>query len=103
MMPGKTNISWTDKSWNPVSGCSHVSEGCRRCYAETLSLKQGWSKKPWTFQNAKENVVLHPDRLDVPIRWPKPAMIFTCSMSDLFHELIPTDFIDSVLAVMLLT
>jgi len=99
-MSEKSNIAWTDASWNPVTGCSHVSEGCRNCYAETLSLRFGWSKKPWTAQNAAENVVLHPDRLEAPLHWRKPRRIFVNSMSDLFHEEVPQDFIASVFVVM---
>ncbi|HEY8691117.1 MAG TPA: phage Gp37/Gp68 family protein [Chloroflexota bacterium] len=97
---GDTAISWTDKVWNPTTGCSVVSPGCEHCYAEALSLRHGWSKKPWTAINAAENVVLHPDRLDLPLRWRKPARIFVNSMSDLFHEQIPDWFIDQVFAVM---
>src|SRR3990172_956464 len=99
-MSAKSSIAWSDASWNPVTGCSHVSEGCRNCYAETLSLRFGWSKKPWTAQNAAENVVLHPDRLDAPLHWRKPRRVFVNSMSDLFHEQIPDDFIEALFGVM---
>lgn len=97
---GDTAIAWTDKTYNPVTGCSKVSAGCASCYAERLSLKYGWSKKPWSNQNAKENVILHPDRLWEPYSWKKPAMVFTCSMSDLFHEQILDGFIQAVFDVM---
>jgi len=97
---GESAISWTNLTWNPVTGCSKVSPGCAHCYAETLSLKQGWSKLPWLPANAKDNVVLHPDRLDQPLRRRKPSMIFVNSMSDLFHEEIPDDYIDQVFSVM---
>jgi protein gp37 len=66
-MGDRTAIEWTDATWNPVTGCSHVSEGCRHCYAEALSLRRGWSTKPWTARNAAENVVLHPERLTQPL------------------------------------
>ncbi len=95
-----TLISWTDETWNPTTGCSRVSDGCRFCYAESLSLRFGWSQKPWTAGNAAENVVLHPDRLRKPYAWKKPCRVFVNSMSDLFHELIPFAFIDDVFAVM---
>ena len=95
-----TKIAWTDETWNPVTGCSHVSEGCRNCYAEVLSLRFGWSKKPWTAQNAAENVVLHPERIDQPLHWRKPRRIFVNSMSDLFHEQIPDEFLHQVFARM---
>ena len=102
-MAGQSKIEWTDATWNPVTGCSRVSPGCENCYAETLSLRRGWSKKPWTKQNAAENVALHPDRLEAPLHWRKPRMVFVNSMSDLFHEQIPDEFIDNVFAVMALT
>jgi protein gp37 len=95
-----TSIEWTDATWNPVTGCSKVSPGCANCYAETLSLRFGWSKKPWTPENAAENVVLHPERLDKPGTWRKPRMVFVNSMSDLFHELVPDQFIFDVFSVM---
>ncbi len=95
-----TTIEWTDATWNPTTGCSKVSPGCAHCYAETLSLRFGWSKKPWTPENAEENVVLHPERLDKPLRWRKPRRVFVNSMSDLFHELIPDDYIEQVFVVM---
>jgi protein gp37 len=64
-----TLISWADETWNPTTGCSHVRDGCRFCYAEGISLRFGWSKKRWTRRNAAENVVLHPERLRKPYAW----------------------------------
>src|SRR5205823_5907414 len=90
-----TKISWTNETWNPVTGCSKVSPGCAHCYAERLSLRFGHSKKPWTPENAQENVVLHPERLEMPLHWKKPRMVFVNSMSDLFHELVPDEFIEA--------
>jgi len=95
-------IGWTNATWNPVTGCSRVSPGCEHCYAETLSLRMGWSKKPWTAQNAVENVKLHPERLREPFRWRDGRLVFVNSMSDLFHPLVPFEFIDEVFAVMAL-
>lgn len=95
-----TAIGWTDKVWNPVTGCSKVSEGCRNCYAEALSLRYGRSEKPWAAQYAAENVVLHPDRLTVPLTWKQPARCFVNSMSDLFHEQVPDELIDQIVAIM---
>lgn len=95
-----TAIEWTDATWNPVTGCSKVSPGCAHCYAETLSLRHGWSKKPWTPENAAENVVLHPERLEKPLSWRQPRMVFVNSMSDLFHELIPYEFVRDIFNVM---
>lgn len=96
----KTIISWADVSWNPVHGCSKVSEGCRNCYAETLSLKFGWTKKPWTAPNAPENVSLKPAKLNEPYKLKEPSRVFVNSMSDLFHPLIPDDYRRKVFAVM---
>jgi len=95
-----TLISWTDETWNPTTGCSRVSEGCRNCYAERLSLRFGRSKKPWTVPNALENIRLHPERLRIPYTWRKPKRVFVNSMSDLFHPLIPDSFVAQVFAVM---
>jgi len=92
----KSAIQWTDATWNPVTGCSKVSPGCAHCYAETLSLRFGWSKRPWLPEYAAENVVLHPGRLDQPSRWRRPRRVFVNSMSDLFHELVPDAFIFDV-------
>lgn len=100
MANSHTSIGWTEKTWNPSTGCSKVSEGCRYCYAEKISLNNGWTKKEWTAPNAAENVALHTDRLEQPLHWKKPCMIFVNSMSDLFHELIPIEFVDKVFAVM---
>jgi protein gp37 len=107
-----TAIEWTHgegrkgETWNPVTGCSKVSPGCAHCYAETLAKRlhrmgqHGYTSLPWTPENALKNVFLHPDRLDQPLRWSKPRMIFVNSMSDLFHELVPDDYIAQVYAVM---
>lgn len=102
-----TGIQWTDETWNPVVGCSHVSEGCRFCYAETMDRRirgiAGEEFKPWTAPNAAYNVRLHPERLAAPLKWRKPRRVFVNSMSDLFHEQVPDEFIDRVFAVMALT
>lgn len=92
-MGNKTAIEWTDATWNPVTGCTKVSEGCRNCYAERVTER-------FLSPGAFERVELHPDRLDQPLRWTKPRRIFVCSMSDLFHEDVPDDFIDRVFATM---
>lgn len=78
-----TKIEWADRVWNPVTGCTKVSEGCRHCYAERMSKRlagrAGYPKDGF-------KVTLHPGKLDEPLRWKKPARIFVCSMGDLFHE-----------------
>lgn len=103
-MSGKTSIEWTDRVWNPVAGCSKVSEGCRNCYAETVdkrfAAQWGHEYMPWTAANAAHNVRLHEDRLEQPLRWQRPRKIFVNSMSDLFHEQVPDEFIRRVFAVM---
>ena len=95
-----TNISWTDTTWNPVHGCSRASEGCRNCYAEILSLRYGHTAKPWTKANAVENMQLNPHKLREPYSLKSPSRVFVNSMSDLFHELVPDDYLAQVFAVM---
>jgi protein gp37 len=99
-MSQRTAIGWTEATWNPVTGCSHVSPGCEHCYAEALELRFGRSTKPWTAQNAAENVKLHPERLEQPLRWRTPRRVFVNSMSDLFHERVTETFLDQVFAIM---
>lgn len=99
-MADKSRIEWTDASWNPVTGCSKVSQGCKHCYAE-----RDWTRLqhlPAFAGRRFTDVAVHPDRLDQPLRWARPRRIFVNSMSDLFHESVPEDFIDSVWAVMAL-
>jgi protein gp37 len=95
-MSSKSQIEWTDATWNPVTGCTKVSTGCKNCYAERLIER-------FKGKGSFSQVTLHEDRLGHPLRWKRPRRIFVNSMSDLFHEDIPDDFIDRVLAVMLLT
>jgi len=87
-------IEWTDATWNPVTGCTKISPGCKHCYAERITER-------WGQDFGK--IILHPDRLDQPLRWKKPRRIFVNSMSDLFHEEIPDEFLDRVFAVMMLS
>ena len=103
----KSKIEWTDQTWNPTTGCSKVSEGCRNCYAEKRSAR--FASTPGKYlgvtTNGKFNgtLRLHDDVLDIPLRRRKPTMYFVNSMSDLFHEKVPFEFIDRVFAVMALT
>lgn len=102
-MADKTGIEWTDATWNPVTGCTKVSQGCKFCYAK----HQAWARlaaMPNTVYAGREfeQVMCHPERLDQPLRWTKPRMIFVNSMSDLFHPDVPDVFIDRVFAVMAL-
>lgn len=92
-MSANTSIEWTDVVWNPVTGCSKVSEGCRHCYAESVAHRF-WGARDFT------DVQCHADRLEQPLHWKKPRRIFVNSMSDLFHEDVPDSFIVEVYAVM---
>ncbi len=93
-----TKIEWTDETWNPVTGCNKVSHGCEHCYAERLALRLKTMRNP-RYKNGFE-VTLHDDLLDLPLTWKKPKMIFTCSMSDLFHEKVPAEFIEKAFITM---
>lgn len=99
-----TKITWTNATWNPVTGCSKVSAGCANCYAEREWARLSANPKlPGYFGRKFTDVMCHENRLDQPIRWTRPRMIFVNSMSDLFHEDVPFEFIDKVFAVMAAT
>lgn len=116
-MSGVTEIEWADRVWNPVLGCAKVSEGCRRCYA----IPQAWMKQSNPSAKVREaysglvekrtdgslnwtgRVNLVPERLELPLTWKKPKRIFVNSLSDLFHESVPDEFIDRVFATMAIT
>ena len=89
-----TKIEWTDKTWNPITGCTKISAGCANCYAEIMS-KRLQAMKQDKYKNGFI-LTMHNDVLDEPIKWKKPHTIFVCSMSDLFHENVPFSFIDKV-------
>ena len=90
-----SRIEWTDRTWNPVTGCSKISQGCTHCYAETMTRRlQGMGQEK--YKNGF-NLTLHPEALEEPCLVPNPTMFFVCSMSDLFHRDVPFDFIDSVM------
>lgn len=94
----KSEIAWTESTWNPVTGCTKASPGCKNCYAARLTKRlkaMGQAK----YANGFE-VTIHPECLDEPKGWTKPTKVFVCSMSDLFHEDVPDEFIKSVFAVM---
>ncbi len=93
-----TKIEWTESTWNPTTGCSRISQGCENCYAERMSKRiqaMGLEK----YQNGFE-LTLHPQVLDEPYSWRTPRTVFVNSMSDLFHENIPFDFIEKVFKTM---
>lgn len=99
----QTKIEWADKVWNPVTGCTKVSQGCKNCYAEREWKRLSANyKTPIYFGREFTDVQWHTQMLQKPIQWKKPARIFVNSMSDLFHEKIPKSFIDKVYAVMAL-
>lgn len=100
-MGDKSRIEWTDASWNPVTGCSKVSQGCKHCYAEREWARLSGRGQPYEGR-AFIDVLCHPERLDQPLRWRRPRRVFVNSMSDLFHEAVPDEFIDRVFAVMAL-
>jgi len=94
-----TKIEWTERVYNPTTGCTQISKGCARCYAlrmaKRLAGRVGYPEAPNQFR-----LTLHPDRLFLPLKWKKPSRIFVDSMSDLFHKDVPFDFIDQVFVVM---
>lgn len=92
-MATTSTIEWTEMTWNPVTGCTKVSQGCKHCYAERLA-ERFWGERPFT------DVRVHEDRLEQPRRWKRGRTVFVNSMSDLFHEEVPTSYIARVFDVM---
>ena len=97
-MAAHSKIEWTETTWNPVTGCSKVSPGCANCYAERLARRLQAMGQP-NYARGFE-VTLHKHMLDKPLTWKKPQVIFVNSMSDLFHEQVPFEFIESIFDVM---
>lgn len=93
-----SSIEWTQKTWNPNSGCNKISAGCKNCYAETLS-KRLRAMGVYKYRNGFD-LTLHPDTLQLPYSWKKPSLVFVNSMSDLFHKDVPLEFIMQVFEVM---
>jgi len=98
-MATRSTIEWTEMTWNPVTGCSKISAGCKFCYAERLAVRLRAMGQP-RYVNGFA-VTLHPDLLDAPRRWRSPRLVFVNSMSDLFHEKVPLSFIQQVFQTML--
>lgn len=99
-MGGKSKIEWLNggASWNPITGCGPISEGCANCYAERMSKRLAGrfgyaTDKPFS-------ITLHEDKINVPLEWTEPRKIFVCSMGDLFHTDVPFEWIDRVFSVM---
>jgi protein gp37 len=97
-MSANSKIEWTDATWNPVRGCTKISPGCTHCYAETFSERfRGVPGHPFEFGF---DLRLVPEKLAEPLKWASARMIFVNSMSDLFHEDVPDDYVESVARVM---
>lgn len=97
-MGTKSNIEWTEATWNPVTGCTKISPGCKHCYAERLALRLRAMGQPNYINGFK--LTLQPNSLTLPLRWKKPSTIFVNSMSDLFHEDVPEAFIIDAFGIM---
>jgi len=93
-----SGIEWTETTWNPVTGCTKISPGCKNCYAERMAYRLQAMGQP-NYRNGFK-VTLHERMLPLPLIWRKPRMIFVNSMSDLFHKDVPTSFIEKTFAVM---
>ena len=97
-MGARSAIEWTESTWNPVTGCTKVSAGCKNCYAERMARRLQAMGQP-NYVNGFQ-VTCHPQALGLPLTWKKPQTVFVNSMSDLFHEQIPVPFIDEVFFTM---
>jgi len=94
-----TKIEWATETWNPITGCSPISEGCLNCYAERMSKRL--AGRFGYHRQDPFRITPHPDKIGRPLRWRKPRMVFVCSMGDLFHEEVPRLAIDQVVYTML--
>lgn len=97
-MATQTHIEWTEMTWNPVTGCTKVTQGCKNCYAERMA-KRLQAMGQARYQNGFD-VTLHHDLIDMPFSWKSPRLVFVNSMSDLFHHDIPLEFIQRVFDTM---
>lgn len=97
-MAKKSSIEWTEMTWNPVTGCTKISQGCKHCYAERMA-KRLTAMGSDRYRNGFE-VTLHPDLVDLPRGWRQPRVVFVNSMSDLFHDDIPLAYVQRVFATM---
>jgi protein gp37 len=100
-MATRSSIEWTEMTWNPVTGCTKVSQGCKNCYAERMA-KRLRGMGVWQYRNGFD-VTLAPQVLTAPFEWKEPRLVFVNSMSDLFHEAVPEEYIQDVFQVMLST
>lgn len=92
-----TKIEWTERTWNPVTGCTKRSKGCEHCYAEAMARRL-FAMGNYKYRNGFKNTI-HPEALEEPLRWRKASVVFVCSMGDLFHENVPFQFVDEVMSV----
>lgn len=98
-MSDGTKIEWTQATWSPVTGCTKISDGCRSCYIDrTPPFRMAGRRYTSNRIGATTGVQLHPERLQIPLHWRKPRRIFVCSLADLFHDEVPTDYIVDVFA-----
>jgi len=97
-MATNSSIEWTESTWNPITGCTKISSGCKNCYAERMARRLHAMGQP-NYRNGFK-VTLHPHALEIPLRWKKPQTIFVNSMSDLFHQDVPLEFIERIFDVM---
>ncbi len=97
-MSTQSSIEWTESTWNPLTGCTKISPGCKHCYAERMARRLQAMGQP-NYRNGFE-LTLHETVLSLPLSWKKPQMIFVNSMSDLFHEDVPVEFIQKVFVTM---
>jgi protein gp37 len=97
-MATKSSIEWTQSTWNPLTGCTKVSPGCKHCYAERMAHRlQAMGQN--NYRNGFE-LTLHPHALELPLKWKQPQVVFVNSMSDLFHEEVPAEYIQRVFTTM---
>jgi protein gp37 len=97
-MAQNSKIEWTECTWNPVTGCSKISDGCKHCYAERMALRLQAMGQP-NYRNGF-HVTIHQHMLDLPLRWRNPKKIFVNSMGDIFHKLVPYEFVAESFGVM---
>jgi protein gp37 len=97
-MANRSRIEWTESTWNPITGCTKISPGCKHCYAERMARRLQAMGNP-NYANGFD-LALHEHTLELPFHWKKPRLIFVNSMSDLFHDAVPLDFVQKVFDVM---
>src|SRR5437899_11151099 len=106
-MASRTTIEWTERTWNPLTGCNRVSAGCDHCYAATMARRLRAMGNPRYQVDGDQRtsgpgfgLTLHRDLIDLPRRWRQPSVVFLNSMSDLFHDRVPVGFIQDVFRTM---